>query len=119
MLKIRTIKTASGAVQIIIHIGSAKTSDEVVALTQQDFIVAHTQQASMFAESRQKVLFADGSQCIKISHRFARYFLLCWLKKNGEWLQCEFQPHHIVVHPVGADGNIFFADNAETNFFIK
>jgi hypothetical protein len=55
MLKIRTVKTASGAtaiqvvqyhghhVQIVKHIGSAKTSDHVAVLTQraQDFITTH------------------------------------------------------------------------------
>jgi transposase len=91
MLKIRTVKTASGAtaiqvvqyhghhVQIVKHIGSAKTSDHVAVLTQraQDFITTHLQQASLFSESRQKILFVERSQCVKISHRFARDFLLC------------------------------------------
>ncbi|MCI0447112.1 IS1634 family transposase, partial [bacterium] len=91
MLKVRTTKTASGAtaiqvvqyqgryIQVIKHIGSAKTTDEVAALTQraQEFITTHTQQAALFAESRQKVLFVERSECVKISHRFARDFLLC------------------------------------------
>jgi transposase len=90
VLKIRTVKTASGATaiqvvqyrghhaQIIKHIGSAKTPDEVAALHQRahGFITTHTQQGSLFPESRQKILFVEHSQCIKISHRFARDFLL-------------------------------------------
>lgn len=91
MLKVRTVKTASGATaiqvvqyqghyaQVIKHIGSAKTSDQVAALTQraEDYIAKHTQQVSLFSEPTQKILFVDRSQCVKISHRFARDFLLC------------------------------------------
>ena len=91
MLKVRAVKTASGATaiqvvqyhghraQIIKHIGSAKTPGGIAALTQraQEFITTHTQQVALFTESRQKVLFVERSECVKISHRFSRDFLLC------------------------------------------
>ena len=97
MLKIRSVKTASGAtaiqvvqyqghrVKIIKHIGSAKVADQINALTQraQNFITTHTQQASMFAEASQKILFVERSRCVKISHRFARDFLLCCMDACG------------------------------------
>lgn len=97
MLKVRTVKTASGAtaiqvvqyhghhVRIIKHIGSAKTSEQIAAFTQraQDFITTRTQQVSLFSEPTQKILFVDRSQCVKISHRFSRDFLLCCMDECG------------------------------------
>jgi transposase len=97
MLKIRSVKTTSGAtaiqvvqyhghhVKVIKHIGSSKDTDQVKALTQraQDFITTYTQQVAMFAEAAQKILFVERSQCVKISHRFARDFLLCCMDVCG------------------------------------
>lgn len=97
MLKIRTVKTASGATaiqvvqyhghhaQVIKHIGSAKTSDQVAVFTQraQEFIKTYTRQSLLFTEPTQKILFVERSQCIKISHRFAHDFLLCCLDACG------------------------------------
>lgn len=97
MLKIRTVKTSSGSIaiqvvlyrghhaQVIKHIGSAKTSDQVAELTQQAqrVITTYTQQSSLFNEPTQKILYVESSECIKISHRFARDFLLCCMDECG------------------------------------
>lgn len=89
---IRTTKTASGATavqvvryhgratEIIKHLGSARTSEELSVLQRSAelFVQEHQRQLSLFHEKQSKLLHVDHARSLATTHHFARnFFLAC------------------------------------------
>lgn len=97
MFSIRKVRTASGAIAIQVvqyqghksiimkHVGSSKDIQEVsvLILKAKEWITEQTRQTSLFIEPEQKILFVDHGECIGITHRFARQFLVCCINECG------------------------------------
>lgn len=97
MFSIRKVRTGSGSIaiqvvqyqghksKIIKHIGSSKDPEEISVLIQKskEWIEQETRQTSLFVEQQQKVLHVDRGECIGVTHRFARQFLLCCINECG------------------------------------
>lgn len=86
-LSIRTVRTASGATavqvvrytghrtQIIAHMGSAHTSEELTVLRRsaERYVSEHTTQLSLFPQQpKTKLLHVDHTQSLGVTHHFAR-----------------------------------------------
>lgn len=88
MLKIRKVKTKSGAiafqvvqykghkVKIEKHIGSAKNEEQCKALYSlaNEWIETYSAQTTLFPVKRQKTLFIENAKCIAVTHHFAYHF---------------------------------------------
>lgn len=92
MLRIRKVKTKSGAiaiqivqyvghnVKIIKHIGSAHNKEQCNALLSlaTEWIEKQLAQTTLFPIEKQKVLFVEKANCIAVTHNFAyQFFLKC------------------------------------------
>lgn len=90
MLRVRKVKTKSGAIavqvvlysghksKIVAHIGSSHSPEELkVLMTKAElFISEYNKQPDLFEQKTSPVLFVDHAECIEASHRYAYRFLI-------------------------------------------
>lgn len=95
MLKVRKVKTKSGAiafqvvqyighrVKIEKHIGSAQNDEQCKALQllATEWIEEHVAQTTLFSIEKQKVLYVENAKCIAVTHNFAYHFFSKCIEK--------------------------------------
>lgn len=95
MLRIRKVKTKSGAiafqvvqyvghrVKIVKHIGSAQNEEQCKALQLLglEWIEQHLAQATLFSAENKKVLYVENAKCIAVTHNFAYHFFSKCIEK--------------------------------------
>jgi transposase len=97
MLQTRKVTTASGATSVQVvqyqndktivrkHIGSSHDRDKLSKLIQKanEWILKETRQFSFFEDRAEKTLYVNRSECIAVTHQFARDFFLSCFKECG------------------------------------